>query len=83
MLFQAGTTNPTVSLFLVNLDGALVKVELSTPTNDVGSDHILGSVFWINERDLGAIWMNRRQNHGVFVAYDTVTNIRREVRNDN
>lgn len=75
---QAGTTNPTVALFLVNMQNSN-KQELSVPTDKVTADHILGTVFWINDQTLGAIWMNRRQNRGVFVSYDATTFERTEV----
>lgn len=55
-------------------------VELETPTKIVTDDHILGTVFWINEETLGAIWMNRRQNQAIFVSYDTTTKAMNEVK---
>lgn len=55
-------------------------VELQTPTEIVTDDHILGTVFWINEETLGAIWLNRRQNRAVFVSYDTLTRAMNEVK---
>lgn len=39
----------------------------------VTGEHILGTVFWIDDQTLGAIWLNRRQNFGLFVAYDVNT----------
>jgi hypothetical protein len=57
----------------VNLLNPSVKNKLSIPEDVVSSDFVLGSVFWINDEELGAIIMNRRQNKGVFVAYNAVT----------
>lgn len=53
--------------------------KLTVPTGIVTADHILGSVFWINEETLGAIWLNRRQDRGVFVSYDATTLVMTEV----
>jgi Dipeptidyl peptidase IV (DPP IV) N-terminal region len=72
-IFQAGTTNPTIALFIVDLDAPSNKRILPVPLDIVTDEHILGTVFWINDQSLGAIWMNRRQNRGVFVAYDATT----------
>lgn len=66
-------------MILVDLDDADKKNILSVPTN-VTSEYVLGIVFWISDQSLGAIWLNRRQNYGVFVAYDSTTFVMREVR---
>jgi hypothetical protein len=68
-LFQAGTTNPTIDLFIVDL-ATISRRQLEVPLDVVSNDHILGTVFWVNDQALGAIWLNRRQNRGVFVTYD-------------
>lgn len=78
-LMQAGTTNPTVALFIVELTNTDNRQEVAVPLDKVNEDHILGTVFWINDATVGAIWMNRRQNRGVFVAYDTTTFAMNEV----
>lgn len=49
---------------------------------EVTGEHILGTVFWINDQRLGAIWLNRRQNFGVFVSYDGPTFAMNEVNID-
>lgn len=77
---KAGTTNPTVDLTLARLDGS-VPIVLPVPIDIVGEDHVLGSVFWINAQTMGTIWMNRRQNVGVIVTYDTTSHEMREVMN--
>lgn len=48
------------------------NLPLVTPTK-VGVDHILGTVFWISDSKLGAIWLNRRQNCGEIVSYTYVS----------
>lgn len=46
---------------------------------EVTIDYILGTVFWITDQKLGAIWLNRRQNLGVFVSYDATSFLMSEV----
>ncbi|XP_065080121.1 venom dipeptidyl peptidase 4 [Ochlerotatus camptorhynchus] len=59
---KVNTTNPTVHLRVMDLTvNGRVWHELPAPENIVSEDHILGTVNWIGS-DLGAIWMNRRQN---------------------
>mgnify|MGYP002655394567 CR=1 FL=1 len=58
---------------MVTLQAPFTRTELSVPLDKVTSDHILGTVFWVNDSTLGAIWLNRRQNAAVFVTYDTTT----------
>ena len=70
---QAGTANPTVGLFIVDVRNTFNRRELTVPLDKVTGDHIIGTVFWINDQSLGAIWLNRRQNRAVFVQYDTTT----------
>jgi hypothetical protein len=73
MIFQAGTTNPTIDLFIVDDLQAAKLHKLEVPLSIVSNDHILGTAFWVNDQTLGAIWLNRRQNRGVFVTYDAST----------
>uniref|UniRef100_A0A8D8BCF4 Venom dipeptidyl peptidase 4 n=4 Tax=Culex pipiens TaxID=7175 RepID=A0A8D8BCF4_CULPI len=63
---KVNTTNPTVHLrvrALNNLAGSWI--ELPAPVDVIGEDHILGTVNWIGN-DVGAIWLNRRQNVATF-----------------
>ncbi|XP_070499034.1 venom dipeptidyl peptidase 4 [Chironomus tepperi] len=69
---KVGEVNPDVQMYLfdfANMD----TLFLSTPLDKVSDDHILGTVFWISNRKLGAIWMNRRQNKGVITSYTYVS----------
>lgn len=70
MIFQAGTTNPSIELYIVDDLETATKQKLQVPIDVVSNDHILGTVFWVNDQTVGAIWLNRRQNKGVFVTYD-------------
>ncbi|KAG7207518.1 hypothetical protein KM043_009149 [Ampulex compressa] len=68
---KAGTPNPAVSLTLVDLSNPSSKlVNLEAPTNVVGTDHILYTVSWWNEKRVVAMWTNRIQNKGQMVMYD-------------
>ncbi|XP_062551679.1 venom dipeptidyl peptidase 4-like [Armigeres subalbatus] len=58
---KVNTTNPTVHLKVMNLANTNEWIELPAPEDIVTADHILGVVNWIGT-DLGAIWLNRRQN---------------------
>ncbi|KAG5675085.1 hypothetical protein PVAND_005017 [Polypedilum vanderplanki] len=75
---KVGEANPRVSLLVNDLtDSFGTPFSLNYPEK-VTTDHILGTVFWITDTKLGAIWLNRRQNYGVFVSYLTDDNWRME-----
>lgn len=66
---KVGEKNPVVTLSIEDLtNGVINPVTLPFPT-EVTQDHVLGIVFWISSTKLGAIWLNRRQNKGVFAVY--------------
>ena len=54
-----------------DLRAGFLNLPLVTP-NEVGADHILGTVFWISDTKSGAIWLNRRQNYSIIVSYSYV-----------
>ncbi|XP_062563620.1 venom dipeptidyl peptidase 4 isoform X2 [Armigeres subalbatus] len=68
---KAGTTNPTVNLYQVNLTN-IAQVEIEPPTALVTSekDHIIASVGWANNDRLITIWKNRVQNHAIITTCD-------------
>jgi dipeptidyl-peptidase-4 len=71
---KVGESNPSVALMLNDLiTNDPFLLQLNYPPS-VSNDHILGTVFWISDTKLGAIWLNRRQNFGVFVAYSADSN---------
>lgn len=68
---KAGTPNPTVNLYQVNLTSR-EKVEINPPAALVTSenDHIIASVGWANSGRLITIWKNRVQNHAIITTCD-------------
>jgi dipeptidyl-peptidase-4 len=67
---KVGTANPTLGFTIQDVsDPSLKSIKLNNASAEFGNDHILGTVFWITDTKLGAIWTNRRQNRGVFVTY--------------
>lgn len=70
LFLQVGDNNPKVELLISNVQSSQIQwLPLGTPTEIVTDDHILGTVFWISDKKVGAIWLNRRQNKGVIVSY--------------
>ncbi|RVE53280.1 hypothetical protein evm_002113 [Chilo suppressalis] len=83
---KVGTTNPTVTLRVVNLaqttSDDIQSVTLEAPT-EVTEDHILGGVTWPTQNEVAAHWLNRRQNFTVFRICDvTNTNCVQEIRSE-
>lgn len=61
---KPGTSNPGVSLKVKELTTANNKnwTKLPAPSSIVSEDHILQSVSWIDNDNVLAVWLNRRQN---------------------
>lgn len=64
---KAGTTNPTVKVFIVdlnrvaqNVSAAITEIKAPNPLQNV--DHIIETVEWANEEKLFTCWNNRVQN---------------------
>jgi hypothetical protein len=68
LILQVGEKNPKVELYVYDYS-IFDTLFIDKPLEKVGSDHILGTVFWISNQKFGAIWLNRRQNEGVIVSY--------------
>lgn len=67
---KVGTKNPTLGLTIQDVSNlANSPIHLNNASAEFGFDHVLGTVFWISDTKLGAIWTNRRQNQGIFVTY--------------
>lgn len=80
---KVGHINPTVALRYISLtQEPYVWQSVSAPLAKVTGDHVLQSVQWINNNQLGALWLNRRQNVGVFQLCESTTNVCAEVRNE-
>lgn len=63
---KPGTTNPQVSLHLVDLtDLSSGIINIPAPVDVVSNDHILYAVDWVNDYEYYVIWTNRVQNLGL------------------
>ncbi|CAL7943995.1 unnamed protein product [Xylocopa violacea] len=72
---KAGSPNPVVSLSLIDLDDRSSKpINLQSPIDIVGVDHVLYTVNWRKEGQVVATWTNRVQNTAQIVLYDTKGN---------
>ncbi|XP_046814896.1 venom dipeptidyl peptidase 4 [Vespa crabro] len=68
---KAGTSNPVVSLTLVDLhDPTLNKIDLKAPIEVVGTDNVLSNVQWKDFDHVIAMWSNRVQNKTEIVWYN-------------
>jgi dipeptidyl-peptidase 4 len=81
---QAGRTNPDVHLRLINLAAVTPTdppawTEIDAPTI-VTDEHVLGTVFWIDNNRVGVYWMNRRQNFASIQSCNFGTTLCEEVR---
>ena len=62
---KVGTPNPTVNLFVVNLEANAENMILEpvVPPEEMSSrEHIFTAVTWISNDKLSVIWTNRVQN---------------------
>ncbi|XP_055593408.1 venom dipeptidyl peptidase 4 isoform X2 [Uranotaenia lowii] len=69
---KAGTPNPVVNLYQVDLAKPTEKIEIKPPTALVTpqNDHIITSVGWATGNRVIAIWKNRVQNHAIITSCD-------------
>lgn len=67
---KAGTPNPEVNLYTVDLSNPTNKIEIAPPMAMVTpeKDHIITSVGWATGDRLITIWKNRVQNHAVITS---------------
>lgn len=67
---KAGTPNPEVSLYTVDLSNPTNKIEIAPPMAMVtpAKDHIITSVGWATDDRLITIWKNRVQNHAIITS---------------
>ncbi|XP_046425716.1 venom dipeptidyl peptidase 4-like [Neodiprion fabricii] len=71
---KAGTTNPTVTLNLIDLSNSSASwIDLSAPEDVVGEDHIIFTVAWLTEDLVVGTWTNRVQNVAQLVLYNAST----------
>jgi len=63
---KPGTTNPQVSLHVVDLtDLSADVISIPAPVEVISNDHVLYDVEWINNNEVSVIWTNRVQNLGL------------------
>jgi len=68
---KPGTTNPLVSLHVVDLtDLSSGTINIPAPVDVISNDHILYDVVWVNNYEVSVIWTNRVQNLGVLQICD-------------
>ncbi|XP_031771202.1 venom dipeptidyl peptidase 4 [Apis florea] len=72
---KAGTTNPLVSLSMIDLhDPSSKSIDLGPPVDVVGADNVLYTANWRRDGEFVATWTNRVQNKAEIVVYDTKGN---------
>ncbi|XP_076270794.1 venom dipeptidyl peptidase 4-like isoform X2 [Rhynchophorus ferrugineus] len=71
---KAGTPNPTVQLFYVDLDGYITS-ELEVPTELENLQPVITAVVWSSSDSVVAIWMNRVQNQAAVVLYENGSSV--------
>ncbi|KAG9356118.1 hypothetical protein JZ751_000962 [Albula glossodonta] len=71
----AGEENPTIQLFVVNLNGPLHTVELRRPENQRIGEYYITMVKWATTTKLAVNWLNRAQNISVLTLCETTTGI--------
>ncbi|XP_066155922.1 venom dipeptidyl peptidase 4-like isoform X1 [Euwallacea fornicatus] len=69
---KAGTPNPTVSLYVYDIDTE-ETTQLSTTESLKSEDHILTAVTWATNSSVVAVWMNRVQNVAELVVYQNLS----------
>lgn len=67
---KAGTPNPEVSLFQVDLSNPTVMSEIKPPAALITAenDHIITSIGWASGDRVVSIWKNRVQNHAIITS---------------
>lgn len=74
LVFQSGTTNPTIKLFCVDLDmvvqGNVTLMEIEYPPELSNTERILSAVDFPTDSFVYATWMNRVQNRAYFQLCD-------------
>ncbi|XP_055621792.1 venom dipeptidyl peptidase 4 isoform X3 [Toxorhynchites rutilus septentrionalis] len=73
---KAGTPNPEVNLYQVDLTTPKVMVEINPPAALVTAerDHIITSVGWATNNRVISIWKNRVQNQAIITSCDEKNN---------
>ncbi|XP_054826584.1 dipeptidyl peptidase 4 [Eublepharis macularius] len=69
---KAGTTNPTIRLFVVNTESLsnISSSEISAPSSILSGDHYLSVVTWVTNERICLQWLRRIQNFSVLDICD-------------
>ncbi|KAG9349740.1 hypothetical protein JZ751_028188, partial [Albula glossodonta] len=67
---KVGQINPTVKLYVVNLDGASHTTELLPPSSFEKSEYYIAMVKWATSQTVAVRWVNRSQNTSIFTLCD-------------
>ncbi|XP_066564342.1 inactive dipeptidyl peptidase 10 [Amia ocellicauda] len=70
---KAGSTLPTVSLFVVNLYGPAHTLEMMPPDSFRTREYYISMVTWISSTRLAVRWLNRPQNQSVLTVCEATT----------
>ncbi|KAI3357722.1 hypothetical protein L3Q82_016132, partial [Scortum barcoo] len=70
---KAGSSIPSVSLFVVNLYGPAHTLEMIPPDSLRARDNYISMVTWISSTRLAVRWLNRAQNQSVFCVCEATT----------
>eukprot|EP00064_Thunnus_orientalis_P003779 superscaffoldBa00000322_g3790 len=68
-----GQINPTVRLYVVNLDGSSQTTELRPPDSFEKSEYYITMVKWVTQEKLTVRWVNRAQNMSILSLCDVTT----------
>ncbi|XP_077436620.1 inactive dipeptidyl peptidase 10-like isoform X2 [Vanacampus margaritifer] len=71
---KMGQINPTVSLYVVVLDGSSQTTQLLPPDSFVNSQFYITMVKWVTLDKLAVRWVNRAQNMSILSLCDIQTN---------
>uniref|UniRef100_A0A669EJF5 Inactive dipeptidyl peptidase 10 n=1 Tax=Oreochromis niloticus TaxID=8128 RepID=A0A669EJF5_ORENI len=70
---KAGSSIPSVSLFVVNLYGPAHTLEMMPPDSLRARDNYISMVTWISSTRLAVRWLNRAQNQSVLCVCEATT----------
>uniref|UniRef100_A0A3B3DWN8 Inactive dipeptidyl peptidase 10-like n=1 Tax=Oryzias melastigma TaxID=30732 RepID=A0A3B3DWN8_ORYME len=70
---KAGSSIPSVSLFVVNLYGPAHTLEMMPPLDSLRADSYISMVTWISSTRLAVRWLNRAQNQSVLCVCEATT----------
>uniref|UniRef100_A0AAX7UGC7 Dipeptidyl-peptidase 6b n=1 Tax=Astatotilapia calliptera TaxID=8154 RepID=A0AAX7UGC7_ASTCA len=76
---KAGSSIPSVSLFVVNLYGPAHTLEMMPPDSLRARDNYISMVTWISSTRLAVRWLNRAQNQSVLCVCEATTGACSEV----